>query len=153
MHREGRVRIHLFLLLSLLSGAVAAADGVNAKVLVQDSKSWDGGAYSYQDGGAQITIQKIEVDPRGGPPLSLDYHCHPVPLAAYVEKGGVEVVKADGVRHRFTAGEAFIEIMNTWHKGVFSEPTSLIVFYAGARELPLSRKRGEQPDQSRACKD
>jgi len=128
-----------------------AADKVTSHILVNDSKSWDGGVFEYPEGKPKITIQKIDVK-TNGKELSLVIHCHTMPLAAYVLKGSVKVIKTSGEDRLFKAGDAFIEVVETWHKGTFTEDTELIVFYAGKVGVPLSIKPEGVAKLSTPCK-
>ncbi|MCP5003700.1 MAG: hypothetical protein GY941_07065 [Planctomycetes bacterium] len=123
----------------------AQEDAVQSTILTADTVSWDKGDFKYPAGQAKITVQKIEIFPQGKE-LSLSFHCHTMPLAAYVTKGSVRVIKLSGEVRTFREGEAFIEVMNTWHKGIFKENSELIVFYAGNSHMPLSIKKDEDSD-------
>ncbi len=137
-----------WLLLFMQSSAVAS--DVSSNILVSGSASWDGGSIEYEKGKLEITIQKIEIS-TGNEEVSLAVHCHTIPLAAYVSKGSVRVVKPSGENKLFKAGDAFIEVMNKWHKGVFVEDTELIVFYAGKNGVALSVKEGSGSPLSKVC--
>jgi quercetin dioxygenase-like cupin family protein len=137
-------------LLFLLPCSVPAG-AIDAAVLQSGSASWDGGAFAYSQGPPEMTVQKITVHPDGRQ-VELPVHCHPVPIAGYVLKGGVNVITSAGKSKLFKAGEALIEVSNTWHKGVFTEDTELLVFYAGEKGVPLSVKQGENSPFTKACK-
>ena len=141
--------IFISALLLFVQNAVAIGD-VSSEYLVKDSVSWDGSPYEYVKGTPQITVQKININP-GDNSLSLAVHCHTIPLAAYVLKGSVQVVRLSGENTTFRAGEAFIEVMNIWHKGIFTEETELIVFYAGIKGVDLAIKKDAQSSAG-ACK-
>jgi quercetin dioxygenase-like cupin family protein len=128
-----------------------AIEPVYSTTLAKDTRSWDGGGFQYPDGMAQIVVQKITITP-GDEALLLPEHCHPVPLAAYVLKGSVHVEEPSGQYHIFSEGDAFIEVMNTWHKGKFVEDTELIAFYAGSEGVPLSVKVNASSEYSNQCK-
>ena len=128
-----------------------AAGELSSNNLVKESVSWDGGAFEYAKGKPQITIQKIDISTGNGE-VSLAVHCHTIPLAAYVLKGSVKVVKPSGENKLFKAGDAFIEVMNKWHKGLFVEDTELIVFYAGKKGVTLPVKKDGSSPLSKACK-
>jgi len=128
-----------------------AVGEISSTILVNESVSWDGGTFKYVKGKPEITIQKISIG-TGSKEVSLAVHCHTVPLAAYVLKGSVKVVKPSGENKLFKAGDAFIEVMNKWHKGVFVEDTELIVFYAGEKGVPLSMGEDGSSSLSKACK-
>ncbi len=126
------------------------ASEVSSSILVSGPVSWDGGSFEYAKGKPEITIQKIDIS-TGSEEVSLSVHCHTIPLAAYVLKGSVKVVKPSGENKLFTAGDAFIEVMNKWHKGVFVEDTELIVFYAGKNGVALSVKKDSGSSLSKVC--
>ena len=128
-----------------------AASEVSSNILVNESVSWDGGTFEYAKGKPEMTIQKIDIS-TGSEEVSLAVHCHTIPLAAYVLKGSVKVVNASGENRLFQAGDAFIEVMNKWHKGVFVEDTELIVFYAGQKGVTLSVKKDSSSPLLKACK-
>ena len=127
------------------------ASEVSSSILVNASVSWDGGAFEYTKGKPEISIQKINIS-TDDEEVSLEMHCHTVPLAAYVTKGSVKVVKPSGEHKLFKAGDAFIEVMNKWHRGTFVEDTELIVFYAGESGVPLSVKQNNNSPTSKTCK-
>jgi hypothetical protein len=63
-----------------------------------------------------------------------------MPNAAYVLSGELTLDEKGGTRKHFVAGQAISETVNRIHRGVTGEaPVVLIVFYAGAPGLPLSR--------------
>ena len=128
-----------------------ASGEVSSNILINESVSWDGSAFEYTKGKSEITIQKINIS-TGSEEVSLAVHCHTIPLAAYVLKGSVKVVKPSGENKLFKAGDAFIEVMNKWHKGVFVEDTELIVFYAGKKGVTLSVKKDGSSPLSKVCK-
>ncbi len=136
--------------LLLLIQNTATANEVTAEILIKGSSSWDGGEIAYPQGNAELIVQKIAVTP-GDKEISLSMHCHTIPLAAYVTKGSLKVVKANGDEKMFKAGDAFIEVMKTWHKGVFTEDAELIVFYAGEKDVPVSTKKDGDADLIKLC--
>jgi len=137
--------------IALLSTAVPVPAGeVKSEILSQGAKSWDGGVFAYPPGTPQLVVQKITVE-TGGAEYALAVHCHVIPLAAYVLKGSVTVVKPSGELREFTAGDAFIEVVNKWHKGVFREDTQLLVFYAGSDVVPLSFKPETRSPLAKTC--
>ncbi len=118
------------------------------QVLTKSSTSWDGKAVSYAPGSAEIQIMKIHI-PSG---VQLPLHCHPTPLAAYMTKGTLEVTKKSGEKSIFHAGEAFIEVMNSWHFGrSIDTDAELIVFYAGTKGIPITVKENGDPALAKKC--
>ena len=68
-----------------------------------------------------------------------------MPNAAYVVSGELLVEKRDGGQTiRLVAGDVLPEMVNGVHRGVTGDaPVVLIVFYAGARGLPVSETLGQ----------
>jgi len=108
---------------------------LSVETLVSSDKSWDGNSFKYPKGSPKITIKKILVDADKG---FKGFHCHIIPLAAYIVKGRLEVVKKSGQVKVFKEGDAFVEVMNVWHAGRFSKGSEIIVFYAGDTKLPFN---------------
>ncbi len=128
-----KLTIIFTLILALLSSNVLAK--LTVDTLLDTKTSWDGGDFSYGQGSAKIIIQKITADTYKD---FKSFHCHTTPLAAYVVKGKVEVVKKSGESRIFKAGDALVEVMNQWHAGKFNKDTELIVFYANSDQHPLN---------------
>lgn len=122
------------------SSDIFAEQAVSSKILVQGTSSWDGSRFEYLKGTAELTVQKIAIKAETHT-VSLAVHCHSMPLAAYVLKGSVKVIKPSGESQQFNQGDAFIEVMNQWHQGIFVEDSELIVFYAGSKGTSLSFKQ------------
>jgi quercetin dioxygenase-like cupin family protein len=123
----------------LSTKSYARDSGVKVEQLLQTTHSWEGTPYlSYPKGQPQITILKITI-PRN---TSLDWHQHPMINAAYVLSGKIILEKKDSRERKvFLAGQALAECVNTTHRGYTTDqPVQLIVFYAGAPSVPLSRK-------------
>ena len=138
--------------LLLIHSQAAAADNITSTILHSGSTSWDGEAFAYPDGEPEISIQKITFR-SDGKEVALPVHCHPVPIAGYVLKGSVRVIlKSTGKSRLFKEGEAIIEVSNTWHHGVFTEDTELLVFYAGKKGVPISVKEGDASSVSKGCR-
>ncbi|MDZ5641633.1 cupin domain-containing protein [Enterobacter sp. A103] len=113
------------------------AEKVSSEFLMQTSTSWDGVSYnSYPQGVPELSILKITVPAH----TTFGWHTHPIPNAAYVLSGHLTVEKqSDGSKKKIYAGETLAETVGTIHRGFTeNEPVTLIVFYAGAKNLPLS---------------
>jgi quercetin dioxygenase-like cupin family protein len=114
---------------------------VRSETLLRSSASWDGQPYeSYPSGRPELTILKISLPAH----TQLEWHSHPMPSAAYIVAGELTLErKKDGMKQRFTAGQAVSETVDTFHRGVAGgEPLVLIVFYAGSPGVRLSGHRG-----------
>jgi len=130
-----RILLALAFTVVLFGQSALADEKITVETLAADTRSWDGSVFQYPEGGAEITVAKLSL-PSG---TKLPLHCHPEPMAAYVLKGEIEVTNASGQTKSFKKGDAFIEVMNRWHKGsVKGKDTQLIVFYAGKKNQPLS---------------
>ena len=123
----------------LLSTGVSAADGngVEVRVLSKTGSSWDGRPLpDYANGRPEITILRIKIPPGAQLPL----HEHPVISAGVLLSGELTVVTEDGRTLHLRAGEAIVEVVNTWHygKNEGKEPAEIIVFYPGSMGRPIS---------------
>ena len=116
----------LSLLYLLSTGQLAAAE---SEILTRSLTSWNGGEFYYPEGVPEVTAAKIRLE-AGEQTV---WHCHPVPLFAYVLQGRLEVATDSGQYRVFNKGDAFVEVMNTLHRGTaIKGPVVLIAFYAGA---------------------
>ncbi len=125
----------------LLSVHVAAADesGVHVETLSRTGSSWDGNLLpDYPEGNPEITILRITIPPGAILPL----HRHPVINAGVLLRGELTVVTKSGRTLNLKAGEAIVEVVNTWHYGKNdgNETAEIIVFYAGIRGEPITVK-------------
>lgn len=119
------------------AGAAAAA-GIQAEILMKADSSWDGIRYaSYPQGQPELTVVRLTVPPH----TALPWHTHPMPNSAYVVSGQIEVQKqAGGLKRIVGAGQTLAEMVDSPHRGVTgAEPVVLILFYAGAVDMPLSK--------------
>lgn len=125
----------------LAAGAVAFDHGAGAQtdVLAKSVKSWDGRTLpAYPSGTPELTILRVKIPPGGKLPL----HEHPVINAAVLLSGEIEVATKEKTLH-LKAGEALIEVVNTWHSGtnVGKHTAELIIFYAGTPDKPITVKK------------
>lgn len=128
---------HILFITAALFINLSYANAAEVKPLSKSATSWDGAKLEYPKGQAELSIVKIEI----GAGELLDFHCHPVPSAAYVLEGDLQVNLKDGNNKRFKTGDAITEVVGRAHSGKnLSEknPVKLIVFYAGAENIPLT---------------
>ena len=114
---------------------------VQTQILLSASSSWDAEPYqSYASGQPELSVLKITLAPH----TQLEWHSHPMPSTAYIVAGDLTLErKRDGKKHRFTAGQAVCETIDTLHRGVAgNDRVVLIVFYAGRLGMPLTQLRG-----------
>ncbi|RNC85299.1 MAG: cupin domain-containing protein [Balneola sp.] len=113
------------------------ADSVVVEILEKSSQSWDGTYLpNYPSGQPEITIARITLPPK----YKLPVHKHPIPLGGIVLEGSITVTREDGVKKVFNAGDAVIELVNTWHYGMNEgdTPTVLLAFYVGTKDKPIT---------------
>jgi quercetin dioxygenase-like cupin family protein len=116
--------------------AVPAAAQVNfqATPLVQSSTTLVGVPIAYPDTDKpEITALLIEIGPGG----ESGRHMHPNPTFVYVLEGSLDV-EMEGKGHSFKAGDAFLEVVDTWHNGKNNgtTPAKILVVFSGAAGKP-----------------
>jgi quercetin dioxygenase-like cupin family protein len=112
---------------------------VQVKTLLRTSTNSVGQAIEYpHDHKAEVSVLTVEIAPGG----ETGWHKHPVPIFAYVLAGEVTVHLANGGKHTFHQGEAMAESVDMLHNGVNEgkEPTKLLVFVAGEKNVPFTVK-------------
>jgi quercetin dioxygenase-like cupin family protein len=105
--------------------------------LAKSCVSWDGALLpAYSQGQPEITILRIVI-PVGE---TLVKHKHPVINAGVLLKGELTVKTEGGKTLHLKAGEALVEVVDTWHygKNEGTEPAEIIVFYAGTEDAPIT---------------
>lgn len=132
------------LTLGLFAAHAVAAETHNPEsavstVLLQTEKSWDGAQYKpYSAGQPQLTVLKIVIPAH----TALPWHTHPMPNAAYVVSGTLNVESQDGhSKKTLHAGDVLPEMVDRVHRGwTGKSPVELIVFYAGVAGMPTAIK-------------
>ncbi len=111
--------------------------GVTSETLLRTSSAWNNVPYqAYAEGVPELVVRKITIPAHG----VLRWHEHPMPMAAYVLSGEITVEEPDGKTQHFAAGQVIPEPVNTVHRGVVGDEEAVfIVFYAGVKEMPLSK--------------
>lgn len=110
---------------------------VSSKQILKTETTWNGQNVEYPaTDDEEITALHIEFVPGSETP----WHRHPVPSLAYIISGELEVIVRNGDRKIFKKGDAFAEVINTWHygKNIGSEPVRLVVFYVGEKDVELT---------------
>ena len=132
------------LILLLLSLAVSCAPKhtetalpISSKEILNTTTSWDGDPIIYPDGDPEIKGIIIELQEG----VDTGFHCHPIPNLAYMLAGQIEVEVFEGPKQVFKKGDAFEEVIHTWHKGrVLKGPAKIVVFYVGEVDTPITIK-------------
>ncbi len=134
--KKKMVFLLLFVLFLPCSAWAGDEAGVDTKILVQTSKSWDGEMLpDYPEGTPEIKVLRITVSPGTTLPL----HKHPVINVGVLLRGELKVVTEEDETLTLQAGEAIVEVVDKWHYGVNEgdEPAEIIVFYAGTAGKPV----------------
>ncbi len=129
---------------ALLATPQAFADAAVAtptvEVLAKSTTSWDGGSLpAYAQGSPEVLVLKIEIPPG----FTLPLHRHPVINAGVLLAGELTVTTEDGTSLHLSAGEAIVEVVDTWHSGRNDGdvPATIIVFYAGIEGLAVTETK------------
>lgn len=127
------------LILTIAPVAAQEASTIKVETLVKSGASWDGNTLPrYPRGKPEISILHITIPPHERLPM----HQHPVINAGILLEGELTVVKKTGETLQLKAGEALVEVVNTWHYGKNDGdvPAVIVVFYAGVTNSPLTVK-------------
>lgn len=134
-----RSAFFLSLLLSavLLGGAAwAQPSGLKSTTLLQASSTPGGQPIVFPLFRNQFVASLVEIAPGG----QVGRHLHPVPIFLYILDGEL-TVEADGQQPRiYRAGEAAVEVTNTWHNA-FNRgrgPARFLVVAAGEEGTPVT---------------
>lgn len=122
---------------SPVAAALAPARTNEVYVLAKSALSWDGARLpAYPQGQPEITMLRILI-PAGA---TLARHKHPVINAGYLVRGELTVKTDDGKVLHLKAGQALVEVVETWHYGrnEGAEPAEIVVFYAGTVGAPIT---------------
>ncbi len=133
-----KIAVSIAGLLFLGTAVATEPPAIEREVLLTTNESWDGTRYvSYPTETPKLTVLRIKIPAH----TVLDWHVHPMPNAAYVVAGELTVEKqATGESKRFVRGQVVPEMVDTYHRGLTDDsPVELIVFYAGAKNWPLSK--------------
>jgi quercetin dioxygenase-like cupin family protein len=112
------------------SAALSPPPQVEVAVLAKSATSWEQSALpAYPRGKPEITVLRITIPGHS----ELPFHKHPVINAGVLTKGTLTVETDTGKKLHLKAGDALIEVVNQWHRGLndADEPAEIIVFYAG----------------------
>lgn len=87
----------------------------------------------------EVTIVKVAIPPG----KMTGWHKHLFPVFAYVLEGTLSVEIDSSATLQFPQGTSFAEVINTYHNGINSGTTNvvLIAFFMGEKGVPLSIKK------------
>lgn len=130
--------ISSFFISDLVRAQTPTEQPVKSTQILQTETTWNNMGIEYPVSGTeQITALHIEF----APGAETTWHRHPVPSLAYIISGELEVIlKNTGETKTFRQGDAFAEVINTWHygKNIGDEPVKIVVFYVGERGMQLT---------------
>jgi quercetin dioxygenase-like cupin family protein len=110
--------------------------GFTATTLLQTSTTVVGQPIRFPQGDSQFTALLGEIAPGG----QAGRHMHPVPLLVYILEGTLSIEMEGHETHVVTAGEAFTEVVNTWHNGrnLGNTPAKFLIVFAGQDGTPMT---------------
>jgi quercetin dioxygenase-like cupin family protein len=120
--------------------ALSTAPAVNSTQVLKTSTTWNGAPIQYATS-AKPEVQAVMVEIAPG--AATVWHKHPVNNFAYMMEGKIRLELEDGTTHEFKAGDAFAEVVNTWHRGVNigTQPVKILVWYTAEAGGPISIPR------------
>lgn len=117
-------------------GAWAQAVDVRSTTLLQASTTPAGQPIEFPLLRNQFSASLVEIAPGG----QVGRHMHPVPVLVYILEGEL-TVEAEGQQARsYKAGQAALEVVNTWHNGMnrVSVPVKFLAIFAGEEGKPVT---------------
>lgn len=109
--------------------------GVTSKILSKTGVTSSGQKVAYPvTDKPEVTALLVDL----APGAETGWHKHPVPVYAFVLSGNLIIEMEGGSTLLFKAGDAIIEMVETFHNGknIGIEPVRLAVFYTGVQGLP-----------------
>jgi quercetin dioxygenase-like cupin family protein len=110
--------------------------GFTATTLLQTSTTVRGQPIRFPQGDNQFTALLGEIAPGG----QAGRHMHPVPLLVYILEGSLSIEMEGHETEVVSAGDAFTEVINTWHNGrnLGSIPAKFLIVFAGQDRTPIT---------------
>lgn len=133
--RRGSVLMSALLVLGWAAPLRAEQGMTAAPVLKGASTTLSGQPIAYlRTDRPEITSWSVEIAPGG----EAGRHMHQVPTYVHVLEGTLTVALDDGTRHEVKAGQAFLEVTNTWHNGLnlTAAPVKFLVVFMGEAGRP-----------------
>ena len=129
-------KIGIFAVLASLCGSGAIAQqGQTVRQLLASSTTVAGTPLKYPAGNPKFTASLSTLEPGGFTPR----HLHPVPTFIYVVEGTLAVDVDGGITREVKAGEAFMEVVDTWHRNRNPSTTARVQYllvFAGDDKIP-----------------
>ena len=103
-------------------------ESIVVETLISATESWNGDAFKYPRGQAEMKLEKITAQPGFKTPL----HLHPQPGIIYVQKGTIYCETNDAQSLTVEAGESFASSQDTVHYCENNSDEEMVVFVASA---------------------
>lgn len=123
--------------IALLAGvAWAQAVGVRSTTLLQASTTPSGQPIEFPLWRNQFSASLVEITPGG----QVGRHMHPVPVLVYILEGELTVETEGQPPRTYKAGQAALEVVNTWHNGLnrASVPLKFLAIFTGEEGKPVT---------------
>jgi quercetin dioxygenase-like cupin family protein len=132
--------------LTLAAQAVTPQSEVTSISRLKTTTTWDGTPISYSKT-EKPELQTIVVEIAPGSATA--WHKHPINNVAYILEGKLRLELENGTTREFKAGEAFAEVVNTWHRGVNTGtgPLKILVVYVSEVGVPLAISKGSKQSE------
>lgn len=102
-----------------------------------DTKTIAGEPLEYPSTPNPVIFSNVVTIPPG---IVTPWMVHPVPAYLYVLEGTLTVeFAADGSRHKFNAGQAFLQARTHWHRGRNdgTTPVHFLGVFVGSKDVPV----------------
>src|SRR5512133_829761 len=123
------------LLIALCAVGLATSAAAGSTTLLKTSSTWNGSELKYFETRCpEVDAVIVDIPANASTPI----HLHPVNNYAYILEGQVRVQEGELVNGQlvvrksstFTKGQAFAEVVNTWHVGKAGpEGVKILVWY------------------------
>jgi quercetin dioxygenase-like cupin family protein len=132
------------LLIALCAVGLATSASAGSTTVLKTSSTWNGAEIDYFETKCpEVDAVIVDIPANGSTPI----HLHPVNNYAYILEGQVTVNEGELVNGQlvvrnsstFTKGQAFAEVVNTWHQGTAGpEGVKILVWYTTETGYPYT---------------
>jgi quercetin dioxygenase-like cupin family protein len=108
--------------------------------LLRTRTTWDGAPIHFPaTAKPEVQAKILELAPGASNP----WHKHPVNAYVYILQGDFRVELEDGTIRDFHAGDAYAQVVETWHRGTNRgrTPMRAVIFFLGEADAPLTLTR------------
>jgi quercetin dioxygenase-like cupin family protein len=108
--------------------------GLKLTPVLETATTITGQPIRFPQGDNQLVAVIAEVAPGG----QVGRHQHPVPLLVYMLEGTLSIEMDGHGTHTFSAGQAFAEVIHTWHNGrnLTDKPVRFLIVLSGQKGTP-----------------